>query len=710
MYSSRDSSGSSPHRLPRLLILSAGLIGLLAATSAGATERDTILWVNPAGGDWSTASNWSPANVPDSETEAAVLKPLSSAYTVTLDANTTVGGLWVQNGGPELDVRGVALQINGIPVNRGTIRITNGGTLHPYYPLFRNWGGTVIGGNGGGHLIVCGPYVSQPGTLDNTMNGAATTTGGTLVTDGGDLTVFTGMIVNGEVQRISGTGAVDIQMANPQNLTVAANSEVLISGLLDLMVSGSSLMNHGTVRVSGTIQCGGPGCDSVSFAGDGVMVLEEGTLNTPTGTPMVNATGHTIRGCGTIAGNMVNRGEIDIECPFSSTQFLGPVLNTGTIRVKNGLAWMKGAASHLSNPSTVFVTNGALWVDEGATLDNTGGVLNANGGYVEFGRNTSCTILGGRLEGAGGIFYSEGTTTLRDVTLGPTALLQTSYGATTLVTGARLLNQGTLRISTTGTVTVNASTDYIQTGGATVLEGGRLNASREIQIQGGALRGSGVVAASVSNAGEVGPDATSGALTIQGDYRQLSNARLSVGLAGSGPNQTSRLNVTGGAFLDGTIAASTIGGYSPAAGDRIQVLTYGAVSGQFSQFIEPNLGGSLNLEPVYSSADFGLSVTGVAGVDDPAVPTVLAFSGRRGAGQASFVLALPRDAVVTVRAYDIVGREIATLADGPRPAGVHTFALGNASRTLSNGVYFARALVQGGGQVETRTARVVLLR
>ena len=51
------------------------------------------------------------------------------------------------------------------------------------------------------------------------------------------------------------------------------------------------------------------------------------------------------------------------------------------------------------------------------------------------------------------------------------------------------------------------------------------------------------------------------------------------------------------------------------------------------------------------------------------------------------MIELPRDATVTVRAYDARGREVARLADGLKPAGVYRFALGGpGAQSLASGV------------------------
>jgi glucuronoarabinoxylan endo-1,4-beta-xylanase len=65
---------------------------------------------------------------------------------------------------------------------------------------------------------------------------------------------------------------------------------------------------------------------------------------------------------------------------------------------------------------------------------------------------------------------------------------------------------------------------------------------------------------------------------------------------------------------------------------------------------------------------------------------------------------LPSDNFVTLKVYDILGKEVAVLVNGNVKAGSHTVAF-NASH-LSSGVYYYR--IQAGELSETR--RMILLK
>src|SRR5690606_22455234 len=73
-------------------------------------------------------------------------------------------------------------------------------------------------------------------------------------------------------------------------------------------------------------------------------------------------------------------------------------------------------------------------------------------------------------------------------------------------------------------------------------------------------------------------------------------------------------------------------------------------------------------------------------------------------GAATVTLTLPEAAEVSASVYDVLGRRVAVLHEGPLGAGRHALALG--ARALPAGVYVVR--VAAGGEVQT--AHVTLVR
>ena len=73
------------------------------------------------------------------------------------------------------------------------------------------------------------------------------------------------------------------------------------------------------------------------------------------------------------------------------------------------------------------------------------------------------------------------------------------------------------------------------------------------------------------------------------------------------------------------------------------------------------------------------------------------------AGRAEVAFTLAHPAEVTLVVYDVLGRRVATLAEGPRPAGTHEAVWD--TRGLPSGAYFYR--LQAGAEAVTRSLQVV---
>jgi hypothetical protein len=71
--------------------------------------------------------------------------------------------------------------------------------------------------------------------------------------------------------------------------------------------------------------------------------------------------------------------------------------------------------------------------------------------------------------------------------------------------------------------------------------------------------------------------------------------------------------------------------------------------------------------------------------------------------QGTVAYTLPEETDVTLRVYDVLGREVATLVSDRKEAGRHTVRLGTGR--LSSGVYFSRLSV--GDQTVTQKMTVV---
>ena len=98
----------------------------------------------------------------------------------------------------------------------------------------------------------------------------------------------------------------------------------------------------------------------------------------------------------------------------------------------------------------------------------------------------------------------------------------------------------------------------------------------------------------------------------------------------------------------------------------------------------------------------------VTGVDDQPVAFALGVHPNPSAGPADIEYSLPREAPVRLRVFDVAGREVARLVDGPQPAGRHVAIWSGtpAAAHARAGIYLIRFETPEG----TWTKRLALLR
>jgi hypothetical protein len=575
--------------------------------------------------------------------------------------------------------------------NWGTVRATHA-TFHMNVPAFRSHGGQIVG-DAGQFTTIIGLTGNVGGAIDNLD-------GGSFVADGGDLYVAGGTIADGTVTHTANGGAVHFNgLGNPSGIVVAAGATLIVDGQYDWTVDNSTLENHGTVVVTGLLNVFCQAGAVCNLTGDGTLVLQGGTIACGAlGGALHNSAGSTITGCGTITANVINDGTISIDCPTGATTMTDVTLtNRKTVQVLRGGLRVRGSKARITNSGTVTLS-GMTYIDQGATVWNTAnGKLVSNGTTVLGWRAPGATVVGGTLSG-GGSFITSGNVTLNGVTLASDATFTVGAATTTRLSGAAVTSAGTLDIG--GTMVADAGVRLSQSGGQVHLNGGTLDVPAGFTVN-GALRGTGTVIGNLTDAGEITPDVNATGLRVQGDYHQLAGGRLNLGLAGYGADQFTHLTVTGAAVLDGSVGVTSGAGFEPAPGRTAGVLGAGSLSGQFAT-VEPPPG--LLVQPLYGAAGVALQALPTTGVDGLSSPLTLRFFGlARG-----FALDLPKAATVSVRTYDVAGREVAVLANGPLAAGSHRFSV--ATTGLPSGLYFAIATVVTDGRGEVRRARTLLVR
>ena len=156
--------------------------------------------------------------------------------------------------------------------------------------------------------------------------------------------------------------------------------------------------------------------------------------------------------------------------------------------------------------------------------------------------------------------------------VGPTAVL----GVGSLTIAQDFTSQG--GIVNVGSLTVNGTytQDSAQEFGGTTRVGTSLSATSVIVGSGSELQGGGTVASSITNNGTVAPQGT---LTVTGNYIQAGGATL---LETFGSNGSSTLSVKSNATLSGALKVQVNPKHPPASGATYTALTFGSLDGSFT--------------------------------------------------------------------------------------------------------------------------------
>ncbi len=413
-------------------------------------------------------------------------------------------------------------------LNNGDLRLNNGA-------VFNNKSGGVFNAQNDS-----GVFFSSFGGSFNNLAGATFNKSGI-----GTTTTF------GVLQPFNNSGTINA-LSGTLALTEGTSTGVF------RCTSGAQVDFINTYTFNTGTKFGGTGCrvsnGTVTFNGT-VQVEDGGNFEMPSGVVL-----------GTAASNLTTAGTGFYHWTGSGISAVDSVLNIGvgtefrisgnaTKQVRNGIV--------NNNGRVTWVNNGDLRLNDNAVFNNkSGGVFNAqNDSGVFF------SSAGGSFNNLAGATFNKsgaGTTT----TFG---ILQT------------FSNAGTVK-ALSGTLSFDS--DFTQTAGTTVLNGGAITASAAFKLEGGTLSGIGTLTGNVTNSGgSVSPGISApGALSETGNYSQGANGELSIQLNGVTPvTQYDQFNVNGTVALGGALALSA--NFSPASGSSFTILNNDgteAVTGTFA--------------------------------------------------------------------------------------------------------------------------------
>lgn len=534
------------------------VLTLIAGSSASVAQ--VINWNNAGGGTWQTPGNWLPVDVPDIQTDVAIIA-VPDTYTVTLNGTVNPGRVEIQN--PDATValsNAAALNITDTNIiNHGLIRIGNGAGFN-FTPVRFQTNGTLEGTGvlrldasttldsayleaaasvglithksphliaGTGRLYgnifnesiiradVAGRVLENRGTLTQVVAGTIQCTTGIFgLGNGGSL--IGGSITGAGTWQASGSSTIEA-------VFIQSNGNVLDAGTL--RVRGVGIVNNATIDISN-----GAGFNftrlraeiPTTLGGSGAVNLRANTnldtaiVDAEVGASFVNQPNHSITGSGRIYAPMTNRGTIRATTPGKQLEIRSAITQDAT-------------GSIIGDNADAAISNGALIT--GGTFTSIGtGRVRANGspsiagvenlGAMQVDNNATLQILADGL-------VNNGTVTVND-------------GVGLNFTQIRA-NENTT-IGGSGSIVLNASSN---------LDTAYLGAVADVTIVNGAnhiIRGTGRVYAPMHNLGSIRADDPAGPLEIR--------SAISQSFTGNLVGQNAVLQLSNGSSITGGLLVS----------------------------------------------------------------------------------------------------------------------------------------------------------
>jgi hypothetical protein len=290
-----------------------------------------ISWTNTAGGNWNSASNWSPNELPAASD--AVFIDANGNYTVTLNVNARVESL--------IFAAASGAQVFAIPQDTLIVKTNSSFAANCQLSL-----GTGTISVTGGTLTLLGNGTSSDGTLDVSVGAFVNLTGGNTVDWGGQLNA------SGQGEILLDSGAIS---PNPTLALSFSNALFQWSGGFFV---GGTVTNEGVVTIGGV---------NPAYLNEGAEFINQGLVQ------VSSASGLDFyqSGAGDIFDNL-GKFEFTTDSSIYSDGCCG---GRGDQAFNNqGLIWKSGG----TNTTTISVpfnnVDGTIRVDSGTLSLNDGGI------------------------------------------------------------------------------------------------------------------------------------------------------------------------------------------------------------------------------------------------------------------------------------------------------------------------------------------------
>jgi T5SS/PEP-CTERM-associated repeat protein/autotransporter-associated beta strand protein len=496
-----------------------------------------------------------------------------TAGSTILGSQAGSAGTIIVSGGSFTSTGDLAVGVNG----SGLLQADTAGTIAVGGTLTTAVGSTIDIANGGTLRIGLG---STTGTLDGNLTLGS---GGTLVFDRSDDSTYGGIIAGDGSVTKEGAGTLTLTGENTfSGLTTISSGTLQIGdGTTTGSITGDVVNNAtlafnrsdaigyaGAITGSGALVQAGDGTLTLSGASSysGSTTVAAGTLEVATGGGVTGA-GNLMIGDGTTAALVVSGGSLTNAAATigngllgngSATISAGTWTNTGNLAV--GADTATGTLS-INGTGTVIVA-GDL------TKGDNGTINLVSGGTLQIGNGGASGSLGTDLTNDGALVFARtGSSSYDDVISGLGTFTQQGSGILSL-TGANIYSggttvaNGTLNVTTGGTIDHAGADVSIASGGTLAVSGGSV--SNRIGTVGDQGAGTATVTGgSWANADELrvgwgdGVVSADGTLSIQDGAVTNTNAYL-----GSGAGSVGRATVSGGTWTSSGAVRIGFGGAS----------------------------------------------------------------------------------------------------------------------------------------------------